>query len=191
MVREAVAVLEADHGGEEEHEGDHGDDHRDGDEDVVGTGDGRAGLAEKDEEDAEESLGEDGDPGSFEARVEFAEGGGKIAVETGDEGEAGGGGEIGSGSADVADDDEEGGECGDAIELKAGGSVGDGLGEAVEIGGFAAGNGEQDAKRAEHVAEGDGDAGEEQGAGDVAAGVLDFLGHQGSRFTTDKRKNHD
>src|SRR5580700_3080996 len=115
-----MTVLEADHGGEEEHEGDHGDDYGDGDEDVVGAGDGRASLAEKDEEDAEESLAEDGDPGSFEARVQFAEGGGEIAVESGDEGEAGGGGKVGSGGADVTDDDEKSGESGDAVEMKAG-----------------------------------------------------------------------
>ena len=126
--------MEADHGGEEEHEGDHGDDDGDGDEDVVGAGDGRAGLAEEDEEDAEESLGEDGDPGSFVAGVEFAEGGGKVAVETCYEGKAGGGGEVGSGGADVADDDEEGGEFGDAVEVEAGRGVGDRLRQAVEIG---------------------------------------------------------
>ena len=131
LIGEAVAVLEADHGGEEEHEGDHGDDDGDGDEDVVGASYGRAGLAEEDEEDAEEALSEDGDPRSFEARMEFTEGGGEIAVETGDEGETGGGGEVGSGGADVADDDEEGGEGGDAVELKAGRGVSDGLGEAV------------------------------------------------------------
>jgi|SRR5580692_350937 len=129
-----MTVLEADHGGEEEHEGDHGDDYGDGDEDVIGAGDGRASLAEKDEEDAEESLAEDGDPGSFEARVQFAEGGGEITVEAGDERETRSGGEVGSGGADVADDDEEGGEFGDAVEVKAGRCVGHGLGEAVKIG---------------------------------------------------------
>ena len=180
--------MEADHGGEEEHEGDHGDDDGDGDEDVVGAADGGAGLAKENEEDAEESLAEDGDPGSFEAGMEFAEGGGEIAVESGDEGEAGGGGEVGSGGADVADDDEEGGEFGDAAKMKARCGMGDGLGEAVEIGRFRTGDGEKDAEGAEHVAEGDGDAGEEQGAGNVAARVLDFFGHQGSRFRTDKRK---
>jgi len=82
LIGETVAVLEADHGGEEEHEGDHGDDDGDGDENVVGAGDGRAGLAEEDEEDAEETLSKDGDPGSFEARMEFAEGGGEVAVES-------------------------------------------------------------------------------------------------------------
>ena len=134
MIGEAVAVLEADHGGEEEHERDHGNDDGNGDEDVVGAADRGTGLAEEDEEDAKEALAEDGDPGSFVTRVEFAEGGGEIAVESGDEGEAGSGGEVGSGGADVADDDEEGGEFGEAVEVEARCCVGDSLCEAVEIG---------------------------------------------------------
>ena len=46
MIGEALAVLEADHGGEEEHERDHGDDYGDGYEDVVGAGYGGTSLAE-------------------------------------------------------------------------------------------------------------------------------------------------
>src|ERR1700730_16739821 len=76
LVGEAVAVLQADHGGEKEHEGDHGDDYGDRYEDVVGASHGRAGLAEEDEDDAEEAVAEGGGPGRCVTRVEFAESGG-------------------------------------------------------------------------------------------------------------------
>src|SRR5262249_15078452 len=82
VARPRLAV-KPDHGGEEEQEGDHGDDHGHSDKDIVGAANRSPGLAEENEEDAEESLTENGDPRSPVAGMKFAERGGKIAVKAG------------------------------------------------------------------------------------------------------------
>lgn len=126
--------MQADHGGEKKHEGDHGDDYGDSHEDVVGAIDGGAGLSQENEENAEETLGEDGKPGSFPAGMELTEGAREIAIKAGNERKASGGGEVGSCSADVAESDEKSGEFGDPGKMKARRGLGDGLRESIEVG---------------------------------------------------------
>jgi hypothetical protein len=63
--------------------------------------------------------------------------------------------------------------------------------QAIEIGRLRAGYSQKRAKGSEHIAENDGDSGEEKSARNISACILDFSRHHRSRFASDEGKNDD
>jgi len=74
------AVLQADHRGEEKQIRDEVGDDRHRYQNVIGSADGGAGLAEEGDDHAGGSVGGDGDPWSFEAGMDVSEDGREITI---------------------------------------------------------------------------------------------------------------
>jgi len=174
--------LQLDHGGEEQQVGDEVGDDGHADENVVGAAHGCSCLPEDCDEDAGCAVDGDGYPRSAVARVNGAEDGRKIVIDACDEGEARCGGEICGGRSYAVDADEQGDGDQDPAEPEAIAEGMHSIDEALKAAYRVAGECDEESAGSADVAGGDYDSPDQDGPGDRAAGVLDFISHGAAGF---------
>jgi hypothetical protein len=110
------AAGELDDSGEHVDEGNEVEDDGGVDEELICAAGGFADLADEEDAAGEDGLDEDGDVRGLPFGMDAAEGGGQIAVDADDEGDARDAGDCGADSAGVACGDEDGGEDSEEAE---------------------------------------------------------------------------
>ena len=115
-------------------------------------------------------------------RVEAPETVGKVMVESGHERQPRDRGQPGAHAAERAEGDQEGGDGREGVETQAAGGRFDGVDGSLQSAEPLRGQGHQDADRPEEVHESDEGQGDEDGARDGAARVLDLLAHKRRRL---------